>query len=107
MKARIFLFITGIMFLTVSCQFGQDNMDMTTEGTPLNVKWTTEVLDKIADALTILRDSGVVVLWRPFHEMNGDWFWWCPHNAKTKEWRPNEDLKGIWVQMYNYFTNIL
>jgi len=78
--------------------------EMATEGTPLNVKWTTEVLDKIADALTMLRDSGVVVLWRPFHEMNGDWFWWCPHNAKTKEWRPNEDFKGIWVQMYNYFT---
>ena len=78
--------------------------EMATEGTPLNAKWTTEVLDKIADALSMLRDNGVIVLWRPFHEMNGDWFWWCPHIAKTGEWRPVDDFKGIWMYMYDYFT---
>ena len=26
----------------------------------------------IATGLTELRDAGVVVLWRPFHEMNGN-----------------------------------
>ena len=78
--------------------------EMATEGTPLNVKWTTEVLAKIADALTMLRDNGIIVLWRPYHEMNGDWFWWCPHIAATEEWRPNEDFTGIWVNMYKYFT---
>ena len=78
--------------------------EMATEGTPLNIKWTTEVLDKIADGLTMLRDNGVIVLWRPYHEMNGDWFWWCPYNKKTETWLPNEDFKGIWVSMYKYFT---
>jgi mannan endo-1,4-beta-mannosidase len=71
---------------------------MVTEGSPLNIKWTSEVLDKIADRLTVLRDNGVVVLWRPFHEMNGNWFWWHPREASV------EDFKGIWVQMYKYFT---
>jgi len=23
-----------------------------------------------------LQDANVPVLWRPYHEMNGDWFWW-------------------------------
>ena len=78
--------------------------EMASEGTPLNIKWRTEVLDKIADGLAMLRDKGVIVLWRPYHEMNGDWFWWCPHNAKTGEWLPNDDFKGIWVSMYEYFT---
>ena len=78
--------------------------EMATEGTPLNIKWKTEVLDKIADGLAMLRDNGVIVLWRPYHEMNGNWFWWCPYNVKTKEWRPADDFKGIWVYMYHYFT---
>jgi mannan endo-1,4-beta-mannosidase len=33
-------------------------------------------LARVADALTQLRDAGVVVLWRPMQEMNGFWFWW-------------------------------
>ena len=77
--------------------------EMATNGTPLNIKWTTEVLDKIADALAMLQDNGIIVLWRPFHEMNGTWFWWCPL-TKTGEKRPVEDFKGIWVHMHEYFT---
>ena len=81
-----------------------DFKELATDGTPLNIKWKTEVLDKIADALTMLRDSGVVVLWRPYHEMNGTWFWWCPYSQKKEAWLPNEDFTGIWVNMYKYFT---
>jgi len=37
-------------------------------------RWLKE-LDIMAEGLAGLRDAGVV-LWRPFHEMNGGWFWW-------------------------------
>jgi hypothetical protein len=30
----------------------------------------------VAWHLRQLRDAGVPVLWRPYHEMNGAWFWW-------------------------------
>lgn len=33
-------------------------------------------LDKIALSLKKLNEAGVPVLWRPYHEMNGGWFWW-------------------------------
>ena len=33
-------------------------------------------MDVIAGYLKQLRDARVPVLWRPYHEMNGDWFWW-------------------------------
>jgi len=33
-------------------------------------------IDVIAAELTILRDAGVPVLWRPLHEASGGWFWW-------------------------------
>ena len=51
-------------------------------------------IDTIARYLKILRDSGVVVLWRPYHEMNGNWFWW---GAKP-------DFEHLWKLMYNRFT---
>jgi mannan endo-1,4-beta-mannosidase len=33
-------------------------------------------VDVIAGYLKQLRDAHVPVLWRPYHEMNGNWFWW-------------------------------
>ena len=44
-------------------------------GTALNKHWCEQV-DVIAGYLEQLRDAHVPVLWRPYHEMNGDWFWW-------------------------------
>lgn len=49
--------------------------ELTTPGTPLHGRWCAQV-DRIAALLGDLRDAGVPVLWRPYHEMNGNWFWW-------------------------------
>ena len=46
-----------------------------TPGSPLNERWKSQV-DVIAFFLKQLRDARVPVLWRPYHEMNGGWFWW-------------------------------
>jgi len=49
--------------------------ELITPGTRLNRRWCEQV-DVIADYLKQLRDAHVPVLWRPYHEVNGDWFWW-------------------------------
>lgn len=49
--------------------------DILTPGTELYKKWIKQV-DEIASFLKQLQDAKVPVLWRPYHEMNGDWFWW-------------------------------
>jgi mannan endo-1,4-beta-mannosidase len=49
--------------------------DLITPGTRIHERWKSQV-DVIAWFLRQLRDAGVPVLWRPYHEMNGDWFWW-------------------------------
>jgi len=49
--------------------------DILTPGTALNKQWIKQV-DEIAKFLKQLQDAKVPVLWRPYHEMNGDWFWW-------------------------------
>jgi mannan endo-1,4-beta-mannosidase len=41
----------------------------------LHRDWQHQV-DHIAGYLKLLRDADVPVLWRPYHEMNGGWFWW-------------------------------
>lgn len=41
---------------------------------PIRAVWLRK-LDRIAAALLELKNAGVVVLWRPMQEMNGDWFW--------------------------------
>lgn len=49
--------------------------DVLTPGTALHTKWLAQV-DAVAVFLRQLQDAHVPVLWRPYHEMNGDWFWW-------------------------------
>lgn len=49
--------------------------DLLTPGTAIYNKWCEQV-DAIAVYLKQLQDANVPVLWRPYHEMNGDWFWW-------------------------------
>jgi mannan endo-1,4-beta-mannosidase len=49
--------------------------DLITPGTEINERWKSQV-DVIAWFLKQLRDAHVPVLWRPYHEMNGGWFWW-------------------------------
>lgn len=67
-----------------------------TEGTRLNSNWKKE-MDTVIPYLKQLRDAGVPVLWRPFHEMNGEWFWWGG--------KPGENgFKRLWIITYDYFT---
>ena len=49
--------------------------DLITPGTAIHERWKSQV-DVIAGFLRQLRDAAVPVLWRPYHEMNGGWFWW-------------------------------
>lgn len=48
--------------------------ELITPGTRLNERWKSQV-DVIAWFLKQLRYANVPVVWRPYHEMNGDWFW--------------------------------
>lgn len=78
-------------FYKADTRFDADNA--TIEGT-----WENEVvkadLAKVTSMLKLLQDAGIVVIWRPFHEAAGGWFWWGK-NA--------ESCKALWITMFNYF----
>lgn len=53
-------------------------------------------LDVIARELKRLEDAGVTVIWRPFHECSGGWFWWGRHGP--------EPYKKLWRITFDRFT---
>jgi len=57
--------------------------DVVTPGRPGYDAWMHQ-LDCVARGLQELEDEGVVVLFRPFHEMNGFWFWWGSMNTPAE-----------------------
>ena len=67
-----------------------------TEGTPEYEKLLWGI-DRGAKALLELQEADIPVLWRPFHEFDGDWFWWNRGGA--------ENFKRLWRVMYDRYTN--
>ena len=71
--------------------------ELTTPGTNLNNRWLAQV-DTIAGYLQQLQQANVPVLWRPYHEMNGVWFWWGNKPGK-------DGIQKLWKMMYDRYVN--
>jgi hypothetical protein len=67
-----------------------------TEGTP-EYDALIAGMDKAVPTLQKLQEVGVVVLWRPFHELDGAWFWWGKGGP--------DNFKKLWQIMYDRYTN--
>lgn len=57
------------------------------------------LLDRMAEPLLQLQEAGVVVVWRPFHELYGRWFWWGTESTSP------EQYQRLWIDMHTYFSN--
>jgi len=73
-------------------------LDLVTPGTAIHTRWLGQA-DVIAGLLADLRDAGIPVLWRPYHEMNGNWFWWGQRTGP-------DGYTALWRQMYDLFVNV-
>jgi mannan endo-1,4-beta-mannosidase len=67
---------------------------------PVHAAWMRK-LDRIAGALQELKNAGVVVLFRPMQEMNGNWFWWGIASHPSDP----EPYIQVYRAMHDYFTN--
>lgn len=79
--------------------------DILTPGTALYDHWCAQV-DAIAGFLKQLEAAHVPVLWRPYHEMNGDWFWW---GGRTGELGTAALYRQIFDRLVNHhhLTNLV
>lgn len=75
-----------------------------TTGTAERARWLA-ILDKVADGLLDLQVAGVTVIYRPLHEMNGEWFWWGGTGNNTNDTTRHALFKDLYIDMYNYFTS--
>ena len=67
-----------------------------TSGSTIYNRWRgAGYLQDVRDGLQVLEDAGVVVLFRPLHEMNLA-FWWGDQNAAN--------FKTLWQQTYDYLV---
>jgi mannan endo-1,4-beta-mannosidase len=71
--------------------------DLVTPGTEIHLHWLSQV-DRIARYLKKLEKENIPVLWRPYHEMNGGWFWWGKKKGE-------KGFVKLWKMMYNRLVN--
>ncbi|WP_328468440.1 glycoside hydrolase family 26 protein [Actinoplanes sp. NBC_00393] len=83
----------GVKTRITDAQFQQ----IVTGGTALNTTWRSRMA-AVVPYLRQLRDAGIPVLWRPFHEMNETWNWWGGRPGA------NGGAK-IYQQMKDYFDS--
>lgn len=78
---------------------GTGPMDMGKFITPGSSEHTAAMddLKRTADYLDQLNKAHVPVLWRPFHEIDGGWFWW------TDKAKP-ENTAAAWRMMFDYLV---
>lgn len=69
--------------------------DLLRPGTETHQRWLQQ-LGTLAAGLRELKTAGVVVLWRPFHEMNGGWFWWGDRDPAA--------FIRVWRHMFDTFS---
>lgn len=66
--------------------------ELVTEGSRMHKMWLEQV-DSISTYLKTLKDRNIPVLWRPYHEMNGEWFWWGDRKGEN-------GFKKLWRMLY-------
>jgi mannan endo-1,4-beta-mannosidase len=57
-------------------------------------------LDEGVKFISTLKDKNgkpIPILFRPYHELTGNWFWWCKNNANP------EEFKSLWKFTFDYF----
>jgi beta-mannanase len=69
--------------------------DLLDRRTPAHARYMEQV-DEVARGLADLQEAGVPVLFRPFHEMTGA-FWWGAKNPVA--------FRKVWRGLFDYYTN--
>lgn len=71
--------------------------ELVTEGSEMHRMWLNQV-DSISEYLKVLQERHIPVIWRPYHEMNGEWFWWGDR-------RGADGFVKLWRMLYDRMTN--
>ena len=89
--------------------------ELFTAGTTINENFMKQ-LEYTADILEAFETNGVTVLWRPFHETNGAWFWFCgatmyntfyaEMKAENPTWTDEMLNAAAYAKAYEYYNRL-
>ena len=90
---------TGSDFASGYNESKDHNLDWDKALTPGTAEYAKllKAMDRAVPYLQQLEDAGVPVLWRPFHELDGGWFWWSKGGS--------ESFVKLWQLMYSRYTD--
>ncbi|MBQ8201304.1 MAG: hypothetical protein IJZ74_06020 [Clostridia bacterium] len=90
---------TGSDFASGYNESKSHNLDWDAALTPGTEAYTVllSAMDRAVPYLQQLEDAGVPVLWRPFHELDGGWFWWSKGGS--------DSFVRLWQLMYSRYTD--
>ena len=72
-----------------------DAREVLKEGTPERVAFYHD-MDVIAESLRRFQEERIPILWRPFHESYGTWFWWGAQGPEV--------ARNLYHLMFDYYT---
>ncbi len=80
--------------------------ELMTEGSEMYNLWLAQIDSIAVNFLCPLKQENIPVLWRPYHEMNGEWFWWGYREGENGF---PELYRRMWKRYVNYhhLDNIL
>jgi len=78
---------------------GEQWNELMTEGSEMHALWLAQVDSIAVNFMKPLKEAGIPVLWRPYHEMNGEWFWW---GARTGGNGFVKLYRMMWDRMVNH-----
>ena len=90
---------TGATFASGYDESKEDNINWEEAFVPGSETYNAllAAMDRAVPYLQQLEDAGVPILWRPFHELDGGWFWWSKGGA--------ENFVKLWQLMYSRYTD--
>lgn len=90
---------TGCDFASGYNESKDHNLDWDAALTPGTPEYPRLIaaMDRAVPYLQQLEDAGVPVLWRPFHELDGGWFWWSKGGSDA--------FVKLWQLMYSRYTD--
>ncbi|OZG68593.1 glycosyl hydrolase [Bifidobacterium eulemuris] len=68
-----------------------------------------EWLDRVADFLVSVTDEDgmpIPVVFRPYHEHTGTWFWWCPGSSMETTDTSSDDYAALWRMTVEYLRDV-
>jgi beta-mannanase len=92
---RVYNVILDVAVMMDKKEYIEPTKEVLKEGTPERAAFYHD-MDVIAEILRRFQEERIPILWRPFHESYGTWFWWGAQGPEV--------VRNLYHLMFDYYT---